>query len=232
MIHCFLLQHDIHKRQTKNHHTSWCINHLSVRRVILASSNHVMGGYKDDQTYGPSSIYPYSDPRVGTIPLNPQQIESSGDAVAYAAAKLAGERCAMTLGELYGDTTTFVVLRIGWCQPGENHPSTLSAAGSPPEFLVPGAFIPEQSEDDRKDELWYKGMWLSNKDFLGYFDAAIKLEVPTKEPPHEDVKGGVHRNVRKGFVLVNAMSKNRNAKWNLDETEKWLGVVSTDDSMA
>ena len=51
-------------------------------------------------------------------------------------------------------------------------------------------------------------------------------------PHEEDVKRGVHRNVRKGFVLVNAMSKNRNAKWNLDETEKWLGVVSTDDSMA
>lgn len=203
-----------------------------VRRVILASSNHVMGGYKDDLTHGPSSVHPNSDPRVGTVPLNPQLIAASGDAKAYAAAKLAGERLAMTLANLYGDTTTFVVLRIGWCQPGENLPSTLSAAGSPPEFLTEGEAIPEPSENDKKDEAWFKQMWLSNRDFLGYFDAAIHLDVPTKEEQGDNEERSVHRNVRKGFVLVNAMSKNSGAKWNLDETEKWLGVVSNDDSFA
>jgi len=217
-----------------------------VRRVILASSNHVMGGYKDLSTHGPSSIHPTSPPRVGTIPLNPAQIASSGDAIAYGTAKLAAERLAMTLGELYGDVTSFVVLRIGWCQPGENLPSTLSAAGSPPEFLADGGevVVEEASEDDKKDELWYKGMWLSNRDFLGYFGAAIDLVVPTTEE-EATLKGGdnvttddeisstgVHRNVRKGFVLVNAMSKNSGAKWNLEETEKRLGVVSKDDSMS
>ena len=115
-MQCFLLQHNmIYTNNKQKIITSWCINHLSVRRVILASSNHVMGGYKDDPTYGPSSIYPYSDPSVGTVPLNPQQIESSGDAVAYAAAKLAGERCAMTLGELYGDTTAFKLYPYCYC---------------------------------------------------------------------------------------------------------------------
>ncbi len=74
---------------------------------------------------------------------------------------------------------------------------------------------------------------LSNADFLGYFDSAINLDVPTKEPKEsESGAGGVHRNVRRGFVLVNAMSKNGGAKWNLDETQKWLGVVSKDDSVA
>lgn len=199
----------------------------SVRRVILASSNHVMGGYKDDEAFGPSSIQPNSDPRAGTMPLNPTLLATSGDAVAYAAAKLAGERLAMTLSKLYGDTTTFVVLRIGWCQPGENHPSTLTAAGSPPEFLAKGEAPPEPSEDDKKDELWFKRMWLSNEDFLGYFDAALKLDVSTNE-----TEGSVHRNVRKGFVLVNAMSRNSGAKWNLEQTEKWLGVVSKSDSLA
>ena len=48
-------------------------------------------------------------------------------------------------------------------------------------------------------------MWLSNSDFLNYFESAIHLDVPTTE---EDGEGGVHRNVRKGYVLVNAMSKN------------------------
>lgn len=206
-----------------------------VRRVILASSNHVMGGYKDLSTHGPSSIHPTSPPRVGTLPLNPQQIASSGDAIAYGAVKLAGERLAMTLGKMYGDTTTFVVLRIGWCQPGENLPSTLSAAGSPPEFLLDGGeglATEEVSEDDKKDEVYFKQMWLSNRDFLSYFQSAIHLDVPTKENT-DSVDGiSVHRNVRKGFVMVNAMSKNSGAKWNLEETEKWLGVVSKDDSMA
>ena len=214
-----------------------------------------MGGYKDDPTYGPSSIFPNSDPRVGTMPLNTKLLETSGDGKAYAAAKLAGERLAMALGNLYADTTTFVVLRIGWCQPGENLPSTLSAAGSPPEFLLDAnddtenddgnkeedAVAAVAADNDKKDELWYKRMWLSNRDFLQYFDAAIHLNVPTKEErvgggsngdDHNLHHGDVHRNVRRGFVLVNAMSRNSGAKWNLDETEKWLGVVSNDDSLA
>lgn len=199
-----------------------------VRRVVFASSNHVMGGYKDDTTFGPSSVKPNSDPRVGTIPLDPKTLAVSGDAMGYAAAKLAGERLAMTLANMYGDTTSFVVLRIGWCQPGENLPSTLSAAGSPPEFLLEGddeAAAVEQSEGDKKDEVWFKQMWLSNRDFLAYFDKALSLNVPT-----EDIECNVHGNVRKGFVLVNAMSNNAGAKWNLEETQKWLGVVSIDDS--
>ena len=36
----------------------------------------------------------------------------------------------MALGDIHGATTTFVVLRIGWCQQGENSPATLSAARS------------------------------------------------------------------------------------------------------
>ena len=203
-----------------------------------------MGGYKDLPTHGPSSIHPNSPPILGTVPLNPAQMASSGDAIAYATAKLASERLAMTLAHLYGDTTTFVVLRIGWCQPGENLPGTLSSAGSPPEFLLEveeggsastAAAAAEVSEDDKKDELWFKRMWLSNRDFLSYFDAAIHVNVPTKEEPQGGSisdEGSVHRNVRSGFVLVNAMSKNSGAKWNLDETEKWLGVVSRDDSLA
>lgn len=198
-----------------------------MHRVIFASSNHVMGGYKDDLAYGASSVKPFSDPRVGTIPLDPNTLAISGDAMGYAAAKLAGERLAMTLASAYGDTTSFVVLRIGWCQPGENLPTTLSAAGSPPEFLLEaGDDAAEQSEGDKKDEIWFKQMWLSNRDFLGYFEKALSLDVPTT-----DIKdGGVHSNVRKGFLLLNAMSNNEGAKWDLEETQKWLGIVSNDDS--
>ena len=211
-----------------------------VRRVILASSNHVMGGYKDHIEYGPSSVHPNSPPNVGTVPLDPNTLKISGDAKAYAAAKLAGERLAMTLGSIYGDTTSFVVLRIGWCQPGENLPSTLSAAGSPPEFLLDDGDNDDDdnnenggmSDGDAKDEIWFKQMWLSNRDYLQYFQAAIDLSVSTSCESDASLQEDVHRHERKGFVLVNAMSANRDAKWNLDETKRLLGVVSTDDSLA
>jgi hypothetical protein len=233
-----------------------------------------MGGYKDDdQKYGrPASLYPYTEPRVGTMPWNTNDIVTSGDGKAYAAAKLAGERYARTLGNLYGNVTTFVVLRVGWCQPGENIPATLTAAGSPPEYLLQEKKKRDDDDNDHesdvddgcrkqgaakedveqssnsnntatidddaaanKDELWYKQMWLSNRDFLAYFTAAMDVNVPTSIATSEH-PGVVHQqhnnNVQKGFLLLNAMSRNCNAKWNLDDTEKWLGVVSIDDSMA
>jgi len=158
-----MMSHHSHRRRRTNIDP--------VRRVILASSNHVMGGYKDDPSRGPSSIHPHSDPKAGTVPLDPDLVASSGDGVAYAAAKLAAERLAMALGDIHGSTTTFVVLRIGWCQPGENSPATLSAAGSPPEHLLDGGgggvvssssssssgMPTEQSEDEAKDETGTSG---------------------------------------------------------------------------
>ena len=205
-----------------------------MRRVVFASSNHVMGGYKDDATRGPGSVHPHSAPRVGTLPRNPEQAAASGDAVAYAAAKLAGERLARTLAALHGATTSFVVLRIGWCQPGENRPATLSAAGVPGDVagVVPQGEETAAAEGEREDELWYKRMWLSNRDFARYFDAALRLVAPSADPPEGEGAGGVHRHVGKGFVLINAMSNNRGAKWNLDETAAWTGVASEDDALA
>jgi nucleoside-diphosphate-sugar epimerase len=274
-----------------------CAVQCAVRRVIFASSNHVMGGYKDDdhhqeKQYGRrGSLYPYTEPRVGTMPWNAHDIAHvrSGDGKAYGAAKLAGERYARTLGNLYGDVTTFVVLRVGWCQPGENIPATLTAAGSPPEYLLEEKNMDDDDDDydddivdddgmkhgaakedveqskkknnnlnnttaaadvdaANKDEIWYKQMWLSNRDFLAYFTAAMDVIVPTTAAAaatatsiatSSEQSGVVHQpqqqhnnNVQKGFLLLNAMSRNCNAKWNLDDTEKWLGVVSIDDSMA
>ncbi|KAL7460207.1 hypothetical protein ACHAXS_000668 [Conticribra weissflogii] len=237
-------KHKTHHHPSRTH---------SVKRVVLASSNHVMGGYKDSPAHGPSSIHPFTSPNIGTVPLDPATLAVSGDAKAYAAAKLAGERLAMTLGGMYGDRTTFVVLRIGWCQPGENSPETLSAKGSPPEFLLDGdgdcseggggggGGGGEMSDGDKRDELWFKRMWLSNKDFLDYFDKALEVDVPTTagaastnsadDHDDDDDEAYAHRHVRKGFILLNAMSRNSGAKWNLEETERVLGVVSTDDSM-
>jgi nucleoside-diphosphate-sugar epimerase len=182
-----------------------------VRRVIFASSNHVLGGYKDLSDV--KSVGPLSPPRCGTLLTDPTDRAKSGDAVAYAAAKLAGEQLARALSEA-SQKTSFISLRIGWCQPGENHPSTLNPSGSPPQFqnAVGGdsggvAAVTEQ----QLDENWFKNMWLSNNDFLRYFTAAIAVDSPPG-----------------ALLVLNAMSNNTGMKWSIAETEAMLGVKATD----
>ena len=78
----------------------------TVRRVVLASTNHVNTG----QTMGdggPGTLEPYSRPLIRLAdPVNPDSF--------YAASKLQVE----ALGQLYGKTWRcfdVVALRIGWC---------------------------------------------------------------------------------------------------------------------
>jgi len=180
-----------------------------VGRVVLASSNHVMGGYKDDAAHG--LVRPSDPPRVGTALNDPAALAKSGDAVAYAAAKLAAERLWRALAAARPGAS-FVALRVGWCQPGANSPATLCASGCPPQFqTAAGGAIADEAADER----WFKGMWLSNGDFARVFRAA--LFSPTVPP---------------GYSVANAMSANAGARWSLDETEELLGVRPEDDSMA
>ena len=181
-----------------------------VRRVVFASSNHVMGGYKDLPEYG--LVKPDSPPMCGTLLRNADDLAKSGDARAYAAAKLAGEQLCRALAYV-ARRTSFVVLRIGWCQPGENSPSTLSSAGVPPQFQTIVQNVSASSQQENVDEAWFKNMWLSNGDFIRYFDAAIQIPVDPRE-----------------MRLVNAMSGNTGMRWSLTETERVLGVKARDDS--
>jgi len=205
-----------------------------ARRIVLATSNHVMGQYKEETTtdLGGGTLRPDMPPRIGTPLRDPAALAASGDATAYAAAKLAGERSAACLAAFHSPRTTFVCLRIGWCQPGENSPSTLSAAGSPPEFQTDtGADEEDKLGDDTVDEMWFRGMWLSNRDFLSYFESALAVDVPLEwKDQSAQERGNPHRHRKRGFLLLNAMSKNSGAKWALDETETHLGIVSQDDS--
>src|SRR5581483_7452735 len=76
-----------------------------VERIIFASSNHVMGGYRED---GDGPINADMDPR----PDGP-----------YGVTKLAGERLGQSLARAFD--LTFIALRIGWVQPGPNRHETL-----------------------------------------------------------------------------------------------------------
>lgn len=185
-------------------------------RVIIASSNHVMGGYKDDAAHG--ALLPSDAPRCGTALNDAGAAARSGDAIPYAAAKLAAEETARALAAAF-PRTTFLALRIGWCQPGANLPATLSAGGCPAENLLPGAAqtrAAPQTPPDATDGAWFRNMWLSNGDFCDLFTAAILS--PT-------VPEG-------GFHVANAMSANGGSRWSLDATAALLGVRPKDDAGA
>ena len=112
-----------------------------------------------------------------------------------------------------GSATTWAALRIGWCQPGENLPSTLNPSGSPPQFQTQGVSGKGSAAADQDvDDHWFKSMWLSNRDFLAYFDAAQDAHVTPGE-----------------LLVVNCMSNNSGMRWSLKETVAALGVKAKDD---
>jgi nucleoside-diphosphate-sugar epimerase len=76
-----------------------------VERLIFASSNHAMGGYRDrDETPITVDLPP--------LPDGP-----------YGATKLMGERLGKSLARAFD--ITFIALRLGWIQHGANRPETL-----------------------------------------------------------------------------------------------------------
>lgn len=111
----------IHLAATPNHLSTWeelvgpnldaaCnVFHAAalagVERIVFASSNHAMSGYRD---LGDIAITVDLPPRPG----NP-----------YGAAKLMVERIGKSLSGVF--ELTFVALRLGWVQPGANRPETL-----------------------------------------------------------------------------------------------------------
>ncbi|MEZ6144578.1 MAG: NAD(P)-dependent oxidoreductase [Planctomycetaceae bacterium] len=89
-----------------------------VSRFVFVSSNHVMGRYKDAplaDTIGPGELTTSLEHAVGTV----WQIgERAMDSTPYAVAKSSGERLCQALATRAEGRTTFVSVRIGWCQPG------------------------------------------------------------------------------------------------------------------
>jgi NAD+ dependent glucose-6-phosphate dehydrogenase len=92
-----------------------------VRRFIFASSNWVLGGYR----FGKEKL---------TATLAPKPVN------AYGASKLFLERYGLAVAARTG--MAVLILRIGYCQPGENQPGPHMAFGR-----------------------WGQQMWLSNKDW-------------------------------------------------------------------
>src|SRR5690606_13442259 len=145
----------------------------------------------------PGELRPSSPPAVGTVWHTGTQ---AMDSTAYATAKLMGERVWRAAALRSGGRTSAVCVRIGWCQPGENLPSTLSAAGTPTQTTGTAAV---DAEACVRADRWFKEMWLSNRDFVHLFERAILAD------------GSAWPD---GYLLVNGMSANRGMKWSLTET--------------
>jgi nucleoside-diphosphate-sugar epimerase len=175
-----------------------------VSRLVFASSNHVMGGYKDTAVaLSDGELTTDLPPRVGTLVKTSDGLI---DSTAYAAAKLMGER-ALTVKAETGAFTA-VLLRIGWCQPGENSPQTISAAGTPKSSLI--ETDPERDHDLR----WFKAMWLSNGDLVRAVFAGLRADASAWQSP---------------TIVVNAMSANRPSPWDLSAGRKMIGYEPLDD---
>jgi nucleoside-diphosphate-sugar epimerase len=184
-----------------------------VDRLVFATSNHVMGRYKDpplSDAVDPGQLHTDLETGVGTLWHTGEQ---AMDSTVYAVAKNAGERLCRALGARAQGQTTFACIRIGWCQPGDNSPKTLSAAGTPTQSGGPPQGV-DPDEYCRADD-WYKQMWLSNADFLQLFEKAIAAD-------GKDWPGG--------SIIVNGMSANTGMKWDLTATKKYLGYEPQDNS--
>jgi uronate dehydrogenase len=118
-----------------------------VKRVVYASSNHAMGGYKDIEQL--EKITTDLPPLPGTrYRIGGEQ----RDSIAYGSAKLMGER----LGKCYADaySLSVIAVRIGAIRPGSNQPSD---------------FPPDREE-------WFRLMWLSNRDYCQLMERCIEAD--------------------------------------------------------
>lgn len=177
-------------------------------RIVFASSNHIMGRYKEE-ALAPGQLTPDLPPLPGTRAILNGVLE---DSPAYATAKLMGERLLGAIANRAGSQVSGVSLRVGWCQPGENHPRTISADGIP-AASEPRGLTPE----GMRDLNWFRNLWLSNRDFLQVFTRALTADAALWPAP---------------ALVVNAMSNNLGMPWDLGPTRRYLGYAPQDDSWA
>jgi nucleoside-diphosphate-sugar epimerase len=118
-----------------------------VQRIVYASSNHVMGGYKDIPE--PEKITTDLPPRPGTFYERDGQ---SLNSVPYGTAKLMGERLGKCYADIYG--LSFIAVRIGAIRAGDN----------------PASAFPSNRME------WFRLMWLSNRDYCQLMTRCIEAD--------------------------------------------------------
>lgn len=177
-------------------------------RFVFASSNHVMGGYKEGGLPTDKTLRADTPPRPGTRYFDGIQFQTP---TAYGGSKLLGERAVAARSA--ATLLSGVNIRIGWVQPGENLPSTVHPHGGG-KRITPD--LPDGKELERAIA-WYGGMWLSNRDFLQLMEKAMTA-------PEE---GWAARS-----IVVSGVSNNSGTRWNLDEGRRLIGYAPLDDIAA
>ena len=176
-----------------------------LQRFVFTSSNHALGNYGQEplrhaivsgglttELFAPGSKW---DTAAGEI-----------TGYAYGAGKIFGERLCLAAAKRDGLST--VAVRIGWCQAGENHPSTLDASGNPNL-----AALGRTPRDDPAELRWFRNMWLSNRDFLHLMERALLADADAWPSPG---------------IVVNGMSANRGMGWDIDTARRTIGYLPQD----
>jgi uronate dehydrogenase len=122
-----------------------------VRRIVYASSNHVMGGYKDRAE--PFLLTTDLAPLPGARYVVEGEARDSGP---YAATKLFGERLGKALAEQHG--LSFLAVRLGSVRPGENRARD----------------YPVTREE------WFRLMWLSDRDLGQLMECCLLADLPAR----------------------------------------------------
>ena len=148
-----------------------------VRRVVFASSNHVIGMYEAEAA---PAIYDLEDVRMfdTVTPVRPDSL--------YGASKVFGE----AVGRLYADRhgMDVVCLRIGTVLPDDD--PTLAHAGRP------FAAFPDLTAEEARHRL--RATWLSHRDCARLIQAALEA------PVHWAVVYGTSDNPRRLWELRDA----------------------------
>jgi nucleoside-diphosphate-sugar epimerase len=183
------------------------VGRAGLQRIVFASSNHVMGQYKDAplaDALTPGALTTSLPPGPGTRWFNGREMLQG---FAYAASKLMGERACLAEAHRSNGRLTSVCVRIGWCQPGENRPETINTSGLPSEETNVGP-------DTERDLRWFRNMWLSNRDFAAVMERALLADAEAWPQPG---------------IVVNGMSANRGTPWDIETTRRLIGYEPQDD---
>lgn len=184
--------------------------HSLVRRFVFASSNHVMGAYKDAPlagSIGPGMLSTSLKPAPGTLWFNgTQEIHS----YAYGKSKALSEKICATVAQAANGAMSCVSIRVGWVLPGINDPKHITHIGAP----VDQATSPGVDAEDQRNLRWFRDMWLSNGDFESLFLAAL-----TANSDHWPSNS----------IIVNGVSDNYGSVWDLQNARDLLGYAPTED---
>ena len=176
-------------------------------RFLFASSNHVMGGYKDADWTQTGLLSGATPPRPGTRYFAGGAYHQPN---MYGCSKLVGERLLRAKAIASGGPFTAVALRIGWCLPG-NDPQQIDARGG---GSGEGGDVVQPPDEEARDLTWFRSMWLSQRDFTAEFERALLADAADWPEP---------------AIVVNAMSANRGMLWDMSDAQRWLGHVPRDD---